>query len=96
MEVGVMALQPMIVEDDMMVGFEQPSLSSLRCDMMKKTGELDREKVFLHQYLVDNKNCCFCLDFKIVKPLVKILWSSKQIFDRINKLKSINANHGKV
>lgn len=42
-----MALQPMIVEDDMMVGFEQPSLSSLRCDMMKKTGELDREKVFV-------------------------------------------------
>lgn len=40
-EAGVQALQPMIVEDDMMVGFEPPSLTSLRCDMMAKTGELD-------------------------------------------------------
>ena len=39
-------LQPLI-EDDVMVGFELPSLTSLRCDMMKKTGELDREKEFL-------------------------------------------------
>lgn len=30
-----------------MVGFELPSLTSLRCDMMKKTGELDREKEFV-------------------------------------------------
>jgi hypothetical protein len=37
----------MVVEDDMMVGFEPPSLSSLRCDMMMKIGELDREKEFV-------------------------------------------------
>ena len=39
-------LQPLI-EDDVMVGFELPSLTSLRCDMMKKVGELDREKEFV-------------------------------------------------
>ena len=37
----------MIVDDDMMVGFEQPSLASLRCDMLEKTGELDRENTFV-------------------------------------------------
>jgi hypothetical protein len=37
----------MLVEDDMMVGFEPPTLVSLRCDMMKKTGDLDREKEFV-------------------------------------------------
>mmetsp|Transcript_37536 Transcript_37536/g.91059 ORF Transcript_37536/g.91059 Transcript_37536/m.91059 type:complete len:201 (-) Transcript_37536:5453-6055(-) len=45
-EAGVTVLQPLI-EDDAMVGFELPSLTSLRCDMMKKTGELDREKEFV-------------------------------------------------
>lgn len=40
-EAGIQALQPMVVEDDMMVGFEPPSLVSLRCDMLKKTGELE-------------------------------------------------------
>ncbi|CAJ1940438.1 unnamed protein product [Cylindrotheca closterium] len=45
-EAGVMVLQPLI-EDDVMTGFELPSLTSLRCDMMKKTGELDREKEFI-------------------------------------------------
>ena len=40
-EAGVTALQPMIVEEDMMIGFEPPALSSLRCDMMKKVGELE-------------------------------------------------------
>jgi hypothetical protein len=40
-EGGVQALRPMIVEDDMMIGFEPPSLTSLRCDMMKKVGELE-------------------------------------------------------
>jgi hypothetical protein len=40
-EAGVLALQPMLVEDDMMVGFKPPSLASLRCDMMKKIGELE-------------------------------------------------------
>jgi len=40
-EAGVSALQPMVVEDDMMVGFEPPSLTSLRCDMLEKAGELE-------------------------------------------------------
>jgi hypothetical protein len=40
-EAGVSALQPMMLDDDSMVGFEPPSLTSLRCDMLKKIGELD-------------------------------------------------------
>lgn len=40
-EAGVSALQPMTIEDDMMVGFEPPSLTSLRCDMLEKAGELE-------------------------------------------------------
>ena len=40
-EAGVSALQPMVVEDDMMIGFEPPSLTSLRCDMLEKAGELE-------------------------------------------------------
>ena len=40
-EAGIQALQPIIVENDMMIGFEPPSLTSLRCDMMKKVGELE-------------------------------------------------------
>ena len=41
-EAGVSALQPMMVEeDDTMVGFKPPSLTSLRCDMMVKMGELE-------------------------------------------------------
>jgi len=40
-EAGVSALQPMVVEDDMMVGFEPPALTSLRCDMFEKAGELE-------------------------------------------------------
>ena len=40
-EAGVSALQPLMLDDDSMIGFEPPSLSSMRCDMMKKTGELD-------------------------------------------------------
>ena len=40
-EAGVSALQPMTLDDDTMVGFEPPSLTSLRCDMFTKIGELD-------------------------------------------------------
>jgi len=40
-EAGVSALQPMMVEDDMMIGFEPPKLTSLRCDMLEKAGELE-------------------------------------------------------
>lgn len=42
-EASVMALEPIISEDDedMMVGFYPPSLGSLRCDMLEKVGELE-------------------------------------------------------
>jgi hypothetical protein len=40
-EAGVQALVPMVTDDDMLVGFEPPSLVSLRCDTMKKVGELE-------------------------------------------------------
>lgn len=40
-EAGVSALQPMTLDDEMMIGFEPPSLTSLRCDMFSKVGELD-------------------------------------------------------
>lgn len=42
-EAGVLALEPILDEDDesMMVGFYPPTLGSLRCDVMKKQGELE-------------------------------------------------------
>lgn len=40
-EAGVAALQPMDVKDQAMVGFAPPSLTSQRCDMLKKVGELE-------------------------------------------------------
>jgi len=42
-EAGVLALEPILDDDDesMMVGFYPPSLGSLRCDVMKKQGELE-------------------------------------------------------
>jgi hypothetical protein len=40
-EAGVSALQPMAIEDDTMVGFQPPSLTSLRCDMLSRVGELE-------------------------------------------------------
>ena len=42
-EAGVLALEPVPDEDDetMMVGFYPPTLGSLRCDVMKKQGELE-------------------------------------------------------
>jgi len=40
-EAGISALQPMVIDDDTMVGFEPPSLTSLRCDMFMKAGELE-------------------------------------------------------
>lgn len=47
LEGGVLALQPMIMEDDTLVGFHPPTLSSLRCDVMKKTGDLPDLPKFL-------------------------------------------------
>jgi hypothetical protein len=44
-EAGVVALQPMLTDDDMMVGFEPPSLTSLRCDVLEKMGELENVSV---------------------------------------------------
>jgi hypothetical protein len=46
-EAGCLALQPMVVEDDTMVGFYPPSLASLRCDVLKKMGELDKIPGFM-------------------------------------------------
>ena len=42
-EASVLALEPILDDDDesMMVGFYPPTLGSLRCDVMKKQGELD-------------------------------------------------------
>ena len=42
-EAGVLALEPILDDDDesMMVGFYPPTLGSLRCDVMKKQGELE-------------------------------------------------------
>ena len=44
-EAGVVALQPMLTDDDMMVGFEPPTLTSLRCDILEKMGELENVSV---------------------------------------------------
>jgi hypothetical protein len=48
-EVGVMALQPMFLEDDeddTLVGFEPPCLASLRCDIMDNVGNLEGQPTF--------------------------------------------------
>ena len=46
-EAGCLALQPMVMEDDSMAGFYPPSLTSLRCDVLKKMGELDKIPGFM-------------------------------------------------
>ena len=48
-EASIIALVPMIMEDDSMVGFEPPSLGSLRCDVMKKLGELEDSGKFVKE-----------------------------------------------
>jgi hypothetical protein len=40
-EASIIALEPMVMDDDTMVGFYPPSLGSLRCDVMRKLGELE-------------------------------------------------------
>ena len=45
-EAGCLALQPMVMEDDELVGFHPPSLASLRTDVLKKMGELDQVPSF--------------------------------------------------
>lgn len=39
-EASVIALEPMVMDDDTMFGFYPPSLGSLRCDVTRKLGEL--------------------------------------------------------
>lgn len=46
-EAGVTALQPMFLEDDELVGFEPPSLVSLRCDSLRKIGDLEGQPMFV-------------------------------------------------
>ena len=48
-EAGCLALQPMIMEDDQLVGFYPPTLASLRCDILKKMGELDQVPSFVQE-----------------------------------------------
>ena len=48
-EAGCLALQPMDMEDDELVGFYPPSLASLRTDVLKKQGELDDLPSFVQQ-----------------------------------------------
>ena len=46
-EAGVSALQPMLLDDDTLVGFQPPSLASLRCDVLKNLGDLEGEPMFI-------------------------------------------------
>jgi Domain of unknown function (DUF3598) len=45
-EAGILALQPMLLEDDALAGFEPPTLASLRCDVLKSMGDLQGETQF--------------------------------------------------
>ena len=48
LEAGVSALQPdMLLQDDSLEGFEPPSLVSLRCDVLKNTGDLAGQPQFV-------------------------------------------------
>lgn len=40
-EASIIALEPMVMDDDTLVGFYPPSLGSLRCDVVRKLGELE-------------------------------------------------------
>ena len=42
-----MALEPMFMEDDTLVGFYPPSLGSLWVDTLKKSGELENISLFV-------------------------------------------------
>ena len=46
-EAGCLALQPMLMDDDQLVGFHPPSLASLRTDVLKKMGDLDQVPSFV-------------------------------------------------
>jgi hypothetical protein len=48
-EASVNALEPKVMEDDTIVGFHPPSLGSLRCDVMKKLGDLEDAAKFVKE-----------------------------------------------
>ena len=49
-EAGVMALQPILgMDSDSMVGFEPPTLASLRCDVLENNGDLEGVPSFVQQ-----------------------------------------------
>ena len=50
LEAGVLALQPMLIDDindDEVVGFKPPSLVSYRCDVLAKIGDLEGQPSFV-------------------------------------------------
>jgi hypothetical protein len=47
-EAGVTVLQP-VLQDEQIVGFEPPALTSLRCDILQKVGDLEGEPMFLKE-----------------------------------------------
>lgn len=49
LEAGVLALQPMLLDDDTLAGFEPPTLASLRCDVLQKVGDLEGVPTFVDQ-----------------------------------------------
>ena len=53
LEAGVSALQPMELEDETVVGFEPPTLASLRCDVLQKIGDLEGEPLFVKMSRMD-------------------------------------------
>ena len=54
-EAGVMALQPILgINDDSIVGFEPPTLASLRCDVLQNDGDLEGVPSFVQQELREN------------------------------------------
>jgi len=56
LEAGVQALQPMVLEDDDFVGFEPPSLVSLRCDLLENAGDLEGEPQFVKDSLASSRD----------------------------------------
>jgi len=49
MEAGVLALQPMMLEDNTLAGFAPPTLASMRCDALQKIGDLEGVPSFVEQ-----------------------------------------------
>lgn len=55
-EAGVMALQPILsMDSDSMVGFEPPTLASLRCDVLENNGDLEGVPSFVQQELGNSR-----------------------------------------